>query len=115
VERGWWRVAGLVARGRTWLGARPGGVSYANSGTADENRWGPDSQASREADNAALASGRHFPQHVPTPSSRVRSRKLLAPPLTAVRICRSETALQTHTIMAAIVNANANDCQFSIL
>jgi hypothetical protein len=71
-----------------------------------------DSQASREAHNAALASGRHLPQQVPTPSSRVRSRKLLAPPLTAWRICRSETALHTQTIMGGIVNANANDCQY---
>jgi hypothetical protein len=103
---GWTRVAG---RGH------PGGVSQsANSGTAGENRCDPDSQAWRQADNAALASGRHFPQQVPTPSSRVRSRKLLAPPLTAVRICRSETALQTHTIMVGIVNANANDCQYRI-
>lgn len=34
-----------------------------------------------------------------------------APPFTAVRICLSETALHTHTIMGSMMNANANDCQ----
>jgi len=51
---------------------------------------------------------------VPTPRSRVKSRRLLAPPLTATRICLSDTALQTQTIMSGIVNANANDCQYRI-
>jgi hypothetical protein len=52
-----------------------------------------------EADNVALASGRHLPQQVPTPSSRVRSRKHVAPFFTADLMCRSETALQIQTIM----------------
>jgi hypothetical protein len=67
--------------------------------------------AARHAERAAFASGRHFPQEVPTRSSRVRSRMHEAPPLTAARMCLSDTALQTHTIMEPIVNANANDCQ----
>jgi len=54
---------------------------------------------SRVADRVARASGTHLPQQVPTPSSRVRSRRLVAPPFTAVRICLSETALQTQMIM----------------
>jgi hypothetical protein len=37
---------------------------------------------------------------------------LVAPQSTAVRMCRSETALQTQMIMGAILNANANDCQY---
>jgi hypothetical protein len=53
-----------------------------------------------EADNAAFASGTHFPQQVPTPKSRVRSRKLAAPFFTAVLMCLSDTALQTQMIMA---------------
>ena len=74
-----------------------------------------ESHAFREAANADLASGRHLPQQVPTPKSRVRSRNEVAPSLTAVRICRSETALHTQTIMGTIVNANANDCQYRIV
>jgi hypothetical protein len=57
-------------------------------------------RGSSEAESVARASGRHFPQHVPKPSWRVRSRKLLAPPFTAERMCLSETALQTQMIMA---------------
>jgi hypothetical protein len=49
-----------------------------------------------------LASGTHLPQQVPTPSSRVRSRKFVAPPFTADLMCLSETALQIHTIMLAL-------------
>jgi hypothetical protein len=79
---------------------------------AGENRPGrAESHALSEAANADLASGKHLPQQVPTPKSRVRSRNEVAPPLTAVRMWRSETALHTHTIMVLIVNANANDCQ----
>jgi hypothetical protein len=66
----------------------------------------------KDADRAARASGTHLPQQVPTPSSRVISRREEAPALTAARIWRSETALHTHTIMGRIVNANANDCQY---
>ena len=54
---------------------------------------------SSEADRVARASGMHFPQQVPTPSSRVRSRTQVAPFFTADRICRSDTALQTQMIM----------------
>jgi hypothetical protein len=62
-----------------------------------------DSQCdSKEAVKVALASGRHFPQQVPNPSSRVRSRKLQAPPFTADLMCRSETALQTQIIMGLL-------------
>ena len=57
---------------------------------------------SREADKVALASGRHLPQQVPTPSSRVRSRKFVAPPFTADLMCLSETALQTQMIMTLL-------------
>jgi hypothetical protein len=57
---------------------------------------------SREADKVALASGTHLPQQVPTPSSRVRSRKFLAPSFTADLMCLSETALQTHMIMPVL-------------
>jgi len=54
---------------------------------AGEKRPGlEDSQDLRESAKADLASGRHLPQQVPIPNSRVRSRKLLAPHLTAVRI-----------------------------
>ena len=67
---------------------------------------------SSEAERAALASGTHLPQQVPNPSCRERSRMLVAPQATAVRMCRSETALQTQMIMAPILNANANDCQY---
>jgi hypothetical protein len=74
-----------------------------------------DSHAFREEARADLASGRHLPQQVPTPNSRVKSRKQVAPPLTAVLICRSETALHTQTIMGRIVNANANDCQYRMM
>jgi hypothetical protein len=35
---------------------------------------------------AALASGTHLPQQVPTPKSRVISRMQHAPPFTAARI-----------------------------
>ena len=52
-----------------------------------------------EADKVALASGTHLPQQVPTPSSRVRSRKFMAPSFTADLMCLSETALQTQMIM----------------
>jgi hypothetical protein len=62
-------------------------------------------------DKVALAAGTHLPQHVPTPNSRVRSRMQVAPLVTAARMCRSETALQTHMIMGRSINANANDCQ----
>ena len=61
-----------------------------------------ESQDFREEANADLASGRHLPQQVPTPRSRVRSRNELAPDLTAERIARSETALHTHIIMPAL-------------
>jgi hypothetical protein len=87
-------------------------LQAANSEAGEKKPGLRESRAARDADNAALASGRHFPQQVPTPRSRVRSRRLFAPPLTALRICRSDTALHTQTIMAAIVNANANDCQY---
>jgi len=66
----------------------------------------------KDVASALLASGRHLPQQVPKPSSRVRSRKLVAPSLTAARMCRSETALHTQMIIGPIVNANANDCQY---
>ena len=45
----------------------------AKKGEADSLRW------LRHDDKAALASGTHLPQHVPTPSSRVRSRMQVAP------------------------------------
>src|ERR1700728_3623342 len=87
-----------------------GGVSpQAFQATARASGW---LRASRESDRVALASGMHLPQQVPIPSSRVRSRRLVAPQFTAARICLSETALQTQMIMGAIVNANANDCQY---
>src|ERR1700723_1737067 len=54
---------------------------------------------SSEAERAALASGTHLPQQVPNPSCRERSRMLVAPQATAVRMCRSETALQTQMIV----------------
>ena len=74
----------------------------ANS-VAGEKRLGrAESHAFREAANADLASGKHLPQQVPIPKSRVRSRNELAPPLTALRMCRSETALHTQTIMAVL-------------
>jgi hypothetical protein len=73
-----------------------------------------ESHALSEAANADLASGKHLPQQVPIPKSRVRSRNEFAPPFTAVRIWRSDTALHTQTIMVVIVNANANDCQCRI-
>lgn len=66
----------------------------------------------KDADKAALASGTHLPQQVPTPSSRVISRMHVAPSLTAARMCLSDTALHTQTIMGRIVNANTNDCQY---
>jgi hypothetical protein len=44
----------------------------------------------------------HFPQQVPTPSSRVMSRTQVAPFLTAKRICLSDTALQTQMIMGLL-------------
>ena len=74
-----------------------------------------ESHAFSEEAKADLASGRHLPQQVPTPKSRVRSRKQVAPPLTAVRMCRSETALHKQMIMGVIVNANANDCQYRMI
>jgi hypothetical protein len=86
----------------------------ANSEAGEKTRVLKQSRSSKQADSAALASGRHLPQQVPTPRSRVRSRRLFAPPLTALRICLSDTALQTQTIMHGIVNANANDCQYRI-
>jgi hypothetical protein len=55
-----------------------------------------------EADNVALASGTHLPQQVPTPSSRVRSRKFVAPSFTADLMCLSETALQMQMIMVVL-------------
>jgi hypothetical protein len=90
------------------------GGQAANSEAGEKTRVLKESRSSKQADSAALASGRHLPQQVPTPRSRVRSRRLLAPPLTALRICLSDTALQTQTIMHGIVNANANDCQYRI-
>jgi hypothetical protein len=60
------------------------------------------SSALRDSDRVALASGTHLPQQLPTPSSRLRSRKLHAPPLTADRMCRSDTALQMQMIMALL-------------
>jgi hypothetical protein len=66
----------------------------------------------RQAARVACASGKHLPQQVPTPRSLAKSRTRVAPHLAACRIWRSETALHTQTIMAAIVNANANDCQY---
>jgi hypothetical protein len=58
--------------------------------------------ASSEADSVARASGTHFPQQVPTPNSRVRSRTQVAPFFTAERMCRSDTALQTQIIMGLL-------------
>jgi len=40
----------------------------------------------RQPESAFFASGTHFPQQVPSPRSRARSRTVLAPPLTALRI-----------------------------
>ena len=74
----------------------PGKHACAAARTADSLR------ESSEADKVALASGTHLPQQVPTPSSRVRSRKLLAPPFTADLMCLSETALHTHMIMSVL-------------
>jgi hypothetical protein len=68
--------------------------------------------APRQADKVACASGKHLPQQVPTPNSLVKSRRRVMPLWAACLIWRSDTALHTHTIMAAIVNANANDCQY---
>ena len=76
------------------------GPNQPNAGTSS-----PDEEAvpkGRESDRTRLASGTHFPQHAPMPSSRVRSRMQLAPSFTAERICRSETALQTQTIIAVL-------------
>jgi hypothetical protein len=86
----------------------------ANSVRVEEKKTGATewSWGFRDADNAAFASGTHLPQQVPTPSSRAMSRMQVAPSATAERMCLSETALHTHTIMARIVNANANDCQY---
>ena len=74
---------------------RPG--KYTGEECPEEAFW-----ESSEADNVALASGMHFPQQVPTPSSRVRSRTQVAPFFTANRICRSDTALQTQMIMVLL-------------
>jgi hypothetical protein len=52
-----------------------------------------------------------LPQQVPSPVWRLKSVRRVAPPFTATRIWRSDTALQMQTIMGDIVNANANDCQ----
>jgi hypothetical protein len=81
------------------------------AGAIASPQWLSDAQWANDADRAAFASGTHFPQQVPTPSSRLMSRSEVAPSLTAARMCRSDTALHTQTIMGAIVNANANDCQ----
>ena len=69
------------------------------------------SRSARQPAIVARASGTHLPQQVPSPVSRLSSETEETPPLTAERMWRSETALQTHTIMVPIVNANANDCQ----
>ena len=74
----------------------PGKQACAAASTPDSLR------EARQAVKVTLASGRHLPQQVPTPSSRVRSRKLAAPPFTADLMCRSETALQTQMIMSAL-------------
>jgi hypothetical protein len=86
------------------------GGQTAYSVRGEEKKAGA-AQWPNEADRAAFASGTHFPQQVPTPSSRLMSRNEVAPSLTAARMCRSDTALHTQTIMRVIVNANANDCQ----
>ena len=52
-----------------------------------------------------------FPATGSQPDLRLSSATCLAPSLTAARMCLSETALHTQTIMPSIVNANANDCQ----
>jgi len=61
-----------------------------------------------QEESAILASGTHFPQQEPTPKTRARSRMLVAPPFTAWRIWRSETALQMHTI---IVLKSKRECE----
>ena len=60
------------------------------------------SRSARQSASATRASGTHLPQQVPSPVWRLSSLTQLTPPLTAERMCRSETALQTQTIMGPI-------------
>jgi hypothetical protein len=73
----------------------------ANSVRGEEKKAGV-AQWPNDADRAAFASGTHLPQQVPTPSSRLMSRSEVAPSLTAARICRSDTALHTQTIIGLL-------------
>jgi hypothetical protein len=102
----------IVCPNRAGRASSEGGQT-ANSVRGEEKKAGAtDSpQWLNDSDRVAFAAGTHLPQQVPTPSSRLMSRSEVAPSLTAARICRSDTALHTQTIIGAIVNANANDCQ----
>ena len=57
-------------------------VVHVRPGPQDVSR----AQDARQEARAVLASGRHLPQQDPTPSSRARSRMVVAPPFTALRI-----------------------------
>ena len=99
----------IVCPNRAGRASSEGG-QWANSVRGEEKKAGV-AQWPNDSDRVAFAAGTHLPQQVPTPSSRLMSRIDVAPSLTAARICRSDTALHTQTIMGVIVNANANDCQ----
>jgi len=73
-----------------------------NAGATDSPQWPGEAQWLNDSDRVAFAAGTHLPQQVPTPSSRLMSRSELAPSLTAARICRSDTALHTQTIMGLL-------------
>jgi hypothetical protein len=60
------------------------------------------SRSARQPAIVARASGTHLPQQVPSPVVRLSSVTEEMPPLTAERMWRSETALQTHTIMGLL-------------
>jgi hypothetical protein len=62
------------------------GLSEFRGGAAEAGRGAASLRCEREAAMAALASGTHLPQQVPTPKSRVMSRMQHAPPFTAARI-----------------------------
>ena len=96
---------GSVAEAR---GRAAGGLGRSEGGGEKQLLW---SRSVRQPAIVARASGTHLPQQVPSPVLRLSSVTEETPPLTAERMWRSETALQTHTIMGRIVNANANDCQ----